>query len=145
MFYERACRCKKCVILAQQKWIKANAEKHLSNVKKYQSENREKLRVYGERYRKTHKMQFRIYTKEYAARNKEKVALLAKDWIEKNPNASKVRHKKEAELLTEAYVRQLASKQLKCSSELIQPELIEVKRKHLQILRKLKEATNDNR
>ncbi len=69
------------------------------------------------------------YSKEWAKRNKDK----ATKWQREHPEYQRMQTKKDIEVISNKYIKSM----LRCSC--ITNELIEAKRLHIQILRKLKE------
>jgi hypothetical protein len=76
----------------------------------------------------------RQYSKNWHANNKEK----ATKWQREHPEYQVEQSKKDIETLSNKYIKTLLSRQSPCRANL-SSELIEAKRLHIQIIRKLKE------
>lgn len=117
LFPKARCRCQRCFREKQKEWYEANSQR--INAKR------------KEAYR-ADSTKFSIYNKKYWEANREKLVA-----------SSKVKSKAYREGLSDGYVAQRIAQRVGLRANLIPAQLIEVKRKHLQILRKLKEKPNE--
>ena len=94
--------------------------------KEYRDENTEKVKAREAKYR---------------AKNSEKIKTSAYEWAEKNSGKIKTKNAKRSKDLTDAYVKVTIKQQSGVPNEIITPDLIETKRLHILIKRKLKDLT----
>lgn len=151
--------CKSCAAIAQKKWVANNQEKEKARVKRYREKYPEKERERVKKYYEAKKDQLkakriglgeagivarRAAVKKYTEANKDRVKeRLARH---RRKNRGKIREKTKAnrEKLVGSYLKAVIHRTTGIPEREVPDFLIEVKRKHLQILRKLKEATHDN-
>lgn len=129
MFLRRGLWCKACAAIYARDHREKNRDAYRSHYKKSNKKNNESRTIRHREYVEKNKEKIASHRTAYQARNREK--------IKQQKNLLR-------QSLSDGYVREIivsAAGSLRCE---IPEQLIEVKRKHLQILRKLKEATNDN-
>ena len=143
MFVARRCQCKVCTRAAGRAWREKNSAyqkeyfqknkmKLLAQQKCYVQKNRKKTNEYKSKWQKSNPDVRRASAKKRKAADEERFS-----------ERSRAANKKSRSKLNDGYVAEKITKQTCLARHLITPELIEVKRKHLQLLRKIKELTND--
>lgn len=138
LFRDRRNQCKCCEVLAFKVWAKENPEKVKTLKRESYRKNKEKILVAQKKYRQKNIESIREKNRkrsiEYAAKNPEKRRM-----TRRKTNAKSV------ERLSQYYVRNLVAASVGIPAELVVDSLIEVKRKHLQILRAMKEKTDEHK
>ncbi|MFI5405465.1 MAG: hypothetical protein ACHQ1D_03010, partial [Nitrososphaerales archaeon] len=121
---------------------------------RYKEKNKEKYleknRINNKKYYILHKEEILLWHKQYRIENKAKNYILAKKWHLKNKEKMKKYHrnytKKSRNELGDSYIKYLLTSKSNFLKYLdITSELIEVKRIHLKLKRKLKEITHVNK
>lgn len=114
---------------------KSNTKNFISNAaceKRWRSRNSEKVSALQRKWRSENKEKRRKALEKWKSENQERFKRLQSNWA-----------KKSASELSDKYVADLIVKSTKMPLVLISQELIEVKRNHLQLVRKIKELTNE--
>ena len=135
-------------------WYENNKEDRGEKVKEYQkmyySNNRKVILCHQKEYYNSNSRKIKARVKKYKEKNSENIAIRTKMWRDKNTeyrkeyrelykDKGKVLMKKERDQLHDRYVRGLISKEHKLSFNHITNEMVEAKRKQLQIHRNIKE------
>ena len=94
-------------------------------------------------YAKNNPEKVKALRKKYIQKNTAKEKARQKKYHEENPERSKEQHKKAKDELRDSYIKVLLTLQLRCKASELPSELIEVKRKHFQVLQKIKEMTDE--
>ncbi len=124
--------CKKCLSIYRKQYNKENREKVKEFQKRYQEENRDKIRETEKHYQKKNAKKLRRMRKEYKKENAEKI------------NAQNVQHRKR---MSDQYIKKLIANQISRGSgttikfKNIPNEIIELKRKQIQIKRLIKQQS----
>jgi len=116
--------CKFCQMAGLTAYQKANPEKFRAKNAAYQKANQEKIKEYRVAQRKANPEKFRAKNAAYRKSNPEKIK--AKDSAYR-------------EALSDALIKKMIIKITRLPRKLIPQELIQAKRVHLQLTRKLKE------
>jgi len=143
-------------------WSKDNAEKRLATRRKFKEDNPEKhkanLKRYREKSREKYPEKHRVASAKWALENPEKRKAIARKSAianrekknaqskrarQQNPAIYKDYFRRKCENLDDSYVKQLVASYAGISTDKVPKQLIEVKRKHLQILRAIKETKNE--
>ncbi len=144
--------CKKCNTEYGAKYRAKNREKIKAKAAEYHAKNREKInaraaKYYVENAEKresiTAKNREKINARaaEYRAKNPEKRKSINAKYYVKNAEKIKARTDKYTEQLTDTYIKNQIKQQTGVPYEHITQELIETKRLHILIQRKLKDLT----
>lgn len=121
-----------------------------SRFKIWYSNNRKVILCHQKEYYNSNSRKIKARVKKYKEKNSENIAIRTKMWRDKNTeyrkeyrelykDRGKVLMKKERDQLHDRYVRGLISKEHKLSFNHITNEMVEAKRKQLQIHRNIKE------
>lgn len=144
----RHARCKTCTKAATAAWVKANPEKKKASDAAYHKANREKDIGRWAAWCKANPEKNRSSKSKWKKDNPEKVRANCIKWHKANPEKINSARALRLEKLTDRYVARLIVQHLpfKLSNlSNIPLEMIEAKRAHLQLSRKLKESKNDNK
>lgn len=138
-------QCKVCLNAAARKRYEVNPEKVAANSKKWRQANPEKARANSAKWEKSNKDQRIAKRREWNLKNRKKRAQQESARRQANLERARERERLVRERLPDSYVRNKVSKLTGLEYINVPPELIKVKRKHLQILRKLKEKTDEHK
>ena len=148
--------CKKCNTEYGAKYRAKNREKLNAKAAEYHAKNREKINARAAKYYVENAEKRESITAKYRAKNREKINARAAEYRAKNPekrksinakyyveNAEKIKARtdKYTEQLTDTYIKNQIKQQTGVPYEHITQELIETKRLHILIQRKLKDLT----
>lgn len=143
MFRKRRTKCRLCEAYEQRVYAKNNPEKVKALRKKYIQKNTAKEKARQKKYREENPEKAKASAKKYREANPGKEKARQKKYHEENPERSKEQHKKAKDELRDSYIKVLLTLQLRCKASELPSELIEVKRKHFQVLQKIKEMTDE--
>ena len=121
--------CKKCAIEYVNKYYAKNREEVKARMAKYRAENYEKVKAKESKYRAEN------------PENPEKRKARIDKWRAENPEKVKSNLAKYQKRLPDAYIKSRIKKQTGVPNERITKDLIETKRLHILIQRKLKDLT----
>lgn len=121
--------CKECNRAKSRKWRAENPEKERASTRKWYAENREKHRAIG---------------RKWEAENREKYRARKRRWAAENPEKVRESSRKRVEDLRPHYVKQVLT-DLGLPPVVIEenPELIELKRLHIQLTRKINQKKKE--
>lgn len=108
--------------------------------KKYRLNNKEKINEIRKKYRE----RCPEIEKKYREKYREKIKVLAKKYRSKNTEKLKLIRIQQVKNLDDHYIKGLYASNSKIKYKNVPEELIEVKRIHLKLVRKLKELKNGN-
>lgn len=156
LFRRNRNQCKMCRAEWARKWAADNPEKVVESNKKWVKQNRAKVAENHRSWREKNieralknesksREKNREKTREKARHNQPKRAQYCKLWKRNNSEKVKLYDAKSVANLADSYVRDKVRRCVEVNGIGIPPELIEVKRKHLQILRALKEKPNEHK
>ena len=128
-------------------YCQANLEKGAKQSRDYRKKNADRVARTSKAFRQRNRSKEVARAKKYRQENAGKIAAQSSQRYiankPKNIQRDKSNARKHRQELSKNYVKRLIAAATGCEFKNIPPELIEVKRKHLQLLRKIKELTND--
>jgi hypothetical protein len=132
-------QCKKCVSIRYKAYREANKEALKTYIKAYREANKEALKTCNKAYREANKEAIKTYDKVRREENTEKANISGKLWRKAHPERCRKYGKIKVIKLTDAYIRL----RLGMTKEQATPELIELKRTQLQLIRLTREFKNE--
>lgn len=112
--------------------------------KKWAKANPDKIRAAHKRYRETHLEKLNKRSREWTKNNPEAKARVNRKWIENNPEQYRAYKRKQQQRardkLSDSYVRGMLSLRTSLVPSDIPQELVDAKREHIKLHRKVKEA-----
>ncbi len=133
--------CKKCFVEAHKKYRAENAGKIKIADAKYRAENPEKVKVTRDKHYTKNREKIIAKTLEWRTKNPEKVKAKTLEWRTKNPEKVKAMHNRYAKELTDLYIKKQIKRRIGINNVHITQDLIETKRLHILIKRKIKDLT----
>lgn len=143
MMLKKGNSCKACAAAYSKAWYEANRKTRIAKSTDWKKANPDSVREYQKKYHAANQEKKRAYAKARHTANREDDNARARRWREEHPTALASWKADQRKALSSYYVKRLISERTGLPPSRIQIELIEVKRKHLQILRKIKELTNE--
>lgn len=110
-----------------------NIERELQTCKKYRQSHRDKIREKNYKYKKEHKEWYKLICEKYRSENKTQINLSQCKYRSQHPERIAYSNKKRVEELTDYYISSFY--RMKVTELRQHPELIELKRAQLQLLR----------
>ena len=139
MFLKRKGQCKDCLAAWHVVYRKINKEKIGAREKNYRETHKQQIAERNRRYVSINFAGRKQYQQKWRQNNQD--SLLKIERRRRQRDAIKIKQFRDS--LPDCRVKQAIAAQIGVPANAIPPELVEVKRKHLQLLRKIKELTND--
>ncbi len=156
LFRKNKCQCKSCKILLNKAYCAANTEKITAYRKAYREDNKEAFNTYGREYRKANPEACKAYGREYRKANREARKAYGREYRKANREARKAHDRayrkanpEKVKAAAKACFNDLKDSYvvnaLKLTKATATPELIELKRTQLQLIRLTREIKNEQR
>jgi hypothetical protein len=133
--------CKKCSAEEKKIYRAENSEKIKIADAKYRAKNPEKIKVTRDKHYAKNREKIIAKSIEYRTKNPEKVKANEVKWRTENPEKVKAMENRYAKEITDSYIKKQIKRRIGINNAHITQELIETKRLHILIQRKLKDLT----
>lgn len=143
MFLKKQNMCKTCATAYRKAWYQAHQEESIAKSTAYAKRHQNATREYQKKWRAENVQKKQDLDRGWYVANRDEALARLRRWKEENPGVDTAWRRNSRETLAPHYIKSLIARRTGMSESLIPPELIEVKRKHLQILRAIKETKNE--